>query len=258
MAHSQQQSHNTVATDGYSEDGGKEDLVILVMGATGAGKSTFINTVLGQRDRMPVGRGLTSGTANIDYGVIKLSGRRVFMVDTPGFDDTYRSDVEILQQIADWLAGSYHRGLRDGNIIYLHDVSQDRLTAADRKSLQMVKHLCGNAAWAKVVLGTTKWDRFASEKERDKALKREEELKDKEWKSMIANGSQVHKFEGTPGSALRFINSFLHRYGTAPATILQIQQELAIDRKSFLKTRAGKFAAAHEPKPWWRTSCTIQ
>lgn len=28
-------------------------------------------------------------------------------VDTPGFDDTYKSDTEILSMIADWLVKTY-------------------------------------------------------------------------------------------------------------------------------------------------------
>ena len=31
------------------------------------------------------------------------SNEEVVLVDTPGFDDTYRSDLEILEMIAEWL-----------------------------------------------------------------------------------------------------------------------------------------------------------
>jgi hypothetical protein len=32
---------------------------------------------------------------------------RLVLVDTPGFDDTHRSDMEILQMISDWLKNTY-------------------------------------------------------------------------------------------------------------------------------------------------------
>jgi hypothetical protein len=32
-----------------------------------------------------------------------MDGRPVVFVDTPGFDDTYKSDMEILTMIANWL-----------------------------------------------------------------------------------------------------------------------------------------------------------
>jgi len=34
---------------------------------------------------------------------ISLEGKSCVLVDTPGFDDTYRSDVEILELISEWL-----------------------------------------------------------------------------------------------------------------------------------------------------------
>ena len=32
---------------------------------------------------------------------------RLVLVDTPGFDDTHKSDMEILQMISDWLKKTY-------------------------------------------------------------------------------------------------------------------------------------------------------
>jgi len=39
-------------------------------------------------------------------GFPKLEGHRLVLLDTPGFDDTYVDDVDILKQIAEWLAES--------------------------------------------------------------------------------------------------------------------------------------------------------
>jgi len=62
---------------------------------------------------MRVGHGTTSCTANLQPVVIdpgdrfpSLKNYRVVMVDTPGFDDTFTSDVEILKRIAAWLTTS--------------------------------------------------------------------------------------------------------------------------------------------------------
>jgi len=33
-----------------------------------------------------------------------LDGRRVVLIDTPGFDDTMKSDTEVLRMIGDFLA----------------------------------------------------------------------------------------------------------------------------------------------------------
>ena len=61
---------------------------------------------------MKVGHDITSCTSTLQYAIVdnlstrKLEGRRVIIVDTPGFDDTYEDDVEILRRIAVWLASS--------------------------------------------------------------------------------------------------------------------------------------------------------
>ena len=49
--------------------------------------------------------GLESCTAEVKLAnEFTLGGRRVTLIDTPGFDDTTKSDTEILQIIAAFLA----------------------------------------------------------------------------------------------------------------------------------------------------------
>ena len=58
---------------------------------------------------LAVGHDLQSTTASIQHVVIPHptdGGRRIILVDTPGFDDTYVDDAEILKRIALWLARS--------------------------------------------------------------------------------------------------------------------------------------------------------
>ena len=58
---------------------------------------------------LATGHDLQSITASIQHVVIPHptdKGRRIILVDMPGFDDTYISDEEILTHIALWLARS--------------------------------------------------------------------------------------------------------------------------------------------------------
>jgi hypothetical protein len=62
---------------------------------------------------MQVGNSLASCTSKLDYVVIDpipnhapFNSGRIVVVDTPGFDDTFEDDSEILRRIAVWLASS--------------------------------------------------------------------------------------------------------------------------------------------------------
>ena len=94
-----------------------------VMGPTGAGKSTvsspplnFFSSILmttspkfieraTSRSEQTVGHDLCSLTADIRTARIPhpIDGHPVLFVDTPGFDDTFKSDVEIVDLIAKFL-----------------------------------------------------------------------------------------------------------------------------------------------------------
>ncbi len=77
----------------------------------------FVNRLLSDsQDEVPVGAFLHSCTSHLtpialDPGQFTAmhrfgDSRRLVIVDTPGFDDTYVDDVEILTHISDWLATS--------------------------------------------------------------------------------------------------------------------------------------------------------
>ncbi|KAF8056272.1 P-loop containing nucleoside triphosphate hydrolase protein [Lyophyllum atratum] len=227
------------------QDGGGKDIVIIVMGPPGAGKSTFINAALG-KPRMSVGHKMASCTTEPESAVIEttkspypaLKGHRVVIVDTPGFDnDSSEEDERILQRISAWLTKSYHRNAVLGGVIYLHDISRDQFDGTARMNLEMLNHLCGDAALSKVVLGTTKWGNVTDERGR----RHEDDLKNTHWKHLIVKKKlQMRRFRDTEESAMEFINMVLHNEVTD--SILEIQRELAVDpKKAISETKAGKW-----------------
>ena len=73
------------------------------MGATGSGKTSFVNLVSGSDFR--VGRGLKSCTNVVQVSKpFELDDKPIVLIDTPGFDDTHKSDIDILRIIAHYLA----------------------------------------------------------------------------------------------------------------------------------------------------------
>ncbi|PPQ91779.1 hypothetical protein CVT25_000424 [Psilocybe cyanescens] len=218
-----------------------------VMGPTGAGKSTFINAILngesghGEQPLMEVGDKLTSCTKELQVSKIdsaslspQLRGREVVIVDTPGFDDTFQGDAEILKRIADWLKSSYNSNMVLAGVIYLHDISEDRFSGTARRNLEIFNHLCGDAALSKVVLGTTKSNKIPAET----VIRYETELKQLHWNKMIDKGTRVAHFCGDYQSARNVVNLILGR--VALDTVLCIQKELVFDKKIIPETMAGR------------------
>ena len=129
----------------------------------------------------------------------------------------------------------YHDGMKLAGIIYLHEISQDRITGTARKNLSLFKKLCGDGALQHVVLATTKWSRLANA---NLGVEREKELKEIFWKNMLRHGSSVSRFDGTQGSAQKIVREILINRSTN--VTLRIQEEL-VDLKKYLpQTDAGK------------------
>jgi hypothetical protein len=105
---------------------------------------------------------------------------RIYLVDTPGFDDTYRSDSEILREVALWLNKAHASALKLGGIIFLQRMSDVRVGDSGIKNIKMFQKLCGDDSLASVVLATTMWDLAEGRKalDREKMLKQQPQL----WK----------------------------------------------------------------------------
>ncbi|KAG0694748.1 P-loop containing nucleoside triphosphate hydrolase protein [Suillus ampliporus] len=217
-------------------DARPNDIIIPVMGPTGVGKSTFINFAVG-KDATPVGHDLQSCTQHINHAICACPGdpsRRVVLVDTPGFDDTFLSDTEILRRIAVWLASSYGDDMKLAGVLYLHDISQPRMFGTSRRNLDMFRRLCGENAERNVILVTTKWNDVGA----GVGERREQQLKDSFWKEMVNNGSQVDRFHGSRKSAWDVMRPILANSSAVVAAI-RIQEELIDLGKVIPETDAG-------------------
>lgn len=56
---------------------------------------------------MPVGSGLESCTTKVQASnPFVLDGKTITLIDTPGFDDTFKTETEVLELIADFLTAT--------------------------------------------------------------------------------------------------------------------------------------------------------
>ena len=179
---------------------------------------------------------LWPGTQDIEEIPCKIGDRNVILVDTPGFNDTVRSDTEILISLVDWMKESYKEKNLSG-IIYLHSISDVRMTRSSLQNLRMFRKLCGDENLQNVILATTKWG-ITPEKD---ALSREKELCDNDefWGLMIKDGALVERFENTKESARYLVEKILQ---TGKETFIpKIQHEVVELGKNVQHTAAGSF-----------------
>lgn len=164
----------------------------------------------------------------------------VWLIDTPGFDDTFRSEIEVLREVAVWLNRAYQNNIKLTGIIYFHPITETRMRHSALQNLRMFKKLCGEDGLGSVVLATTMW----SQQKDVPAENREKELLEdpRFWKHMIDRGSVVFRHDSARKSAAEIVNYLIQK---KRPVVLDIRKEM-IDKKMKLLNTA--LAARLQPK----------
>jgi hypothetical protein len=158
---------------------------------------------------------------------------QVAVVDTPGFDDSTRSDAEILEEIVEFMCTQYELGIPLKGIVYLHRITDNKMSGSAQRYFEMFIRLCGEQNLQNVVLLTTMWSEL-----RDEAvgLARERELRTNFWKVMESEGSTIRRFDGSKAMAEAFVCRLMRK----PDIVLDIQNELVEQGKRLHETQAGR------------------
>ncbi|KAF4613497.1 hypothetical protein D9613_007526 [Agrocybe pediades] len=208
------------------------EVTIAVFGATGTGKTTFINVASGSG--LPVGSGLQSSTSEIEeVGPFYLAGRPVKLVDTPGFDDTTKSDTDILYMISNYLSTRYKEGKKLAGLIYFHRISDFRVGGVSRRNFKVFRQICGQDALANVILLTNMWGQVTEEV----GAAREAELANEDiyFKPALDKGARMMRHDATIDSAHHILRQIINNH---PLPLL-IQQEIVDEDKAVDGTSAA-------------------
>lgn len=180
---------------------------------------------------------------------------RLVLVDTPGFDDTHKSDMEILQMISDWLKKTYNllsilffffphrkttaflfirykKSIKLAGIVYLHKITDNRMSGAPHRNLRMFAQLCGDQGVKKVILVTTMWDKVKIWT----GAQREHDLRLNYWRGMMDKGASVARFRNTQQTAWKIIDIIVQE---STAEVLLLQEELVDLKLRLNETKAG-------------------
>jgi hypothetical protein len=235
--------------------------MVLVMGETGAGKSYFVKALAPDNESVVIGHSmkscssaaprtqfisafLTAGTGTqISMGVHSMVGsKEVYLVDTPGFNDTVRSNGDIILEISKGLLAQKALGMKLMGIIYLHDITQYKWTGALKRQLKIVKLIAGQENFKHILLVTTKWGDGAR---KDEFEDRQAELEDDYWEDLVEKGARVLKFEGTAESAKGIVSQLNVNVDVE----LALQHQMAMGPHVHLNdTEVGKYALREREK----------
>lgn len=210
------------------------------MGVTGSGKTTFTSVASDRKD-LGIGDGLDPCTQDPQAVHLTVNGRPVVLIDTPGFDDNLRSDVEILEDIAKWLSkqGYTKQQPLDG-LILLHPITQDFDSNLERRRTRILEKILGKDAYKRVVVATTMWGCIVNESEVEKDLRFRWEEPGGVWEDFRQGGATLTKHQNNRGSAERIIRSIIDRSDKAGKVGFLLQEELGGKSLRFTETSLGK------------------
>ncbi|KAF8133163.1 hypothetical protein K438DRAFT_1998216 [Mycena galopus ATCC 62051] len=209
-----------------------EVVFIAVMGIGKSGKSTFINLATRSKN-LRVGLSGDSCTGAVEAArPLELDGRQVVLLDTPGFDHSHKSDVEVLRNIALELETKYRQGIKLHEIIYLYRISDVRVSNAAEQDFLGLRRLCGNKSDRNIVILTNMWDRVNAEIGRRGAG--DLQFLDDLFTPALEEGARLmHHTDGTVDLVHTIVRSMIRN-------ALAIQEELVDKDMDIDQTSVGK------------------
>lgn len=173
----------------------------------------------------------------------------MYLIDTPGFNDTNRPDIETLQILATYLGASYANGVRIHGLIVMHPISDNRMAGSSLRNIELIKAVYGSTTYNNLAVVTTMWPESPNAVEAKSLGDREEELlaTERYFGAFIAKGATKFRYSetgyrntfGGMASAQDIVNHLIVRRDVSPPRELQLQHELINEGKTLGETAAG-------------------
>ncbi|KAH9934765.1 uncharacterized protein B0H18DRAFT_1181273 [Fomitopsis serialis] len=192
--------------------------VILVIGPSGTGKTRVMHRPFGYAILVTNGSSdlyvaegidLEGSTAQVQSVDVVIDGQTVRIIDTPGLDSDEGGKVkgDLIRLFRELYKGQHEIV----GIVYMHDISQNRVGKSVVESFEWLFEKCGKAAMRNVVIATNMWWTADDPGRIAEGGGRERELRwgNPCYKPALDQGASLVQHNNTAESALRILRQLM-------------------------------------------------
>ncbi|XP_043952856.1 GTPase IMAP family member 9-like [Gambusia affinis] len=149
----------------------EETIRIVVLGKTGAGKSSLLNTLSGEK-AFAINNTASSGTRVCKAKLKTVDGKNLLLVDTPGFFDTDRPEDEVKAEIVSCITECY-----PGPHVFIIVLKVEKFTEQENQVIKKITDYFSNEALRFDTVLFTHGDQLEEETHIDQFVDESEELR---------------------------------------------------------------------------------
>ncbi|KAF9042427.1 hypothetical protein BJ165DRAFT_266160 [Panaeolus papilionaceus] len=193
---------------------------ILILGPTGAGKSSFIEALAGKDQSLGISKDQLAGVTQeiTAYGVKNAELRFVnekpwviYFIDTPGFSDSKMSEIEIICKVKRWMSDQSVWWIN--GVLYLSPITDTRVSGSKLRTINMIQSLLFDDAFTGLYIITTMWDQIGNIQAKKRAEANFAQLQYDIWKGPISEGATISKFHNNHDSAIQILRDLVQSGG---------------------------------------------
>ncbi|KAF9042476.1 hypothetical protein BJ165DRAFT_1529867 [Panaeolus papilionaceus] len=214
---------------------------ILILGPTGAGKSSFIEALAGKGQSLGISKDQLARFTQevtaykVKNAIVQEHGytHTLYLIDAPGFSNSKISELEIITKVKQWMNDQGVEWIN--GVLYLSPITDTRAPGSKWRTIKMIQTLLYNKAFDRLNIVTTMWDRLSYPQAEKCAETNFAQLQDDIWKEYKLKYTNINHYGWAPlggnpiesedASALLLYKELLDHISNAQQERKQLQQK---------------------------------